>query len=72
MVLGCYFYWMCLPACMHSAMRVQCIWRPEECVRSLELELQEVPSCLVGAGNQTLVCLQEQQVILVAEPSLQP
>ena len=54
---------------MHSTMHVQC---PEEWVMSLELELWEVLSLLMGAGNQTPVCLQEQQVILLAGLPLQP
>lgn len=43
---------VCLPACMHSSMSVRCLWRPEG-VRSLELELREVLSLFMGAGNQT-------------------
>lgn len=38
----------------------------------LKQELQIVLSCQVGAGNQTLVLLQEQHAFLTAESSLQP
>jgi hypothetical protein len=43
----------------------------ERIVGPLELELQVVVSCHVGARNWTRL-LEEQPVILTAEPSLQP
>jgi hypothetical protein len=36
---------------------------------SLELELQTVVSCHVGAGNWTPLALEEQPVLLIDEPS---
>jgi hypothetical protein len=39
---------------------------------SIELRLQRVVGPPVGAGNQNWSPLQEQQVLLTAEPSLQP
>ena len=40
---------------------------------SLELELQMVVSCRMGAGTQTQVLWKkEQQVLLTTEPPLQP
>lgn len=38
---------------------------------SLKLKLQEVASCLVGAGNQTSAPLQEWYALLTTDPSLQ-
>jgi hypothetical protein len=38
----------------------------------VEQELQRVVSCHVGAENWTLGTLEEQSVLLTAEPSLQP
>jgi hypothetical protein len=32
-----------------------CPWRPEEGATPLELELQMIVSCCVGAGNQELL-----------------
>lgn len=45
--------------------------RPEEGVSSLDLELQAVVKCHICAGNNPGP-LQAQQVLLAAEPSLQP
>lgn len=36
---------------------VQALWRPEEDIRSLELELQVVVNHRVGSGNRTLYLL---------------
>lgn len=67
--LGGYRMCVCLHVCTAPCV---CQKNGSEWVRSLELELQEVLSLLVGAGNQALECLREQQVILLAELSLQP
>lgn len=46
----------CLPACMCVRYMHACyLWRPEERVRSLELQLQIVMSHHVDAGNQTWI-----------------
>lgn len=64
------YMYSCLPAWMY-VYRMCARWpqRPEECIA--ELESQTVVSLHVDAGNRTWV-LQERQVLLTVEPSLQP
>ena len=52
---------VCLPMCLRT-MYMQYLRSPEEGVGSLELELQTVVSCHVGAGP-----LQEQPVLSITE-----
>ena len=64
-----YRYFSCICVCVPHTHSVQ------ECQKKmsdpLELELQTVVSCHVGAGNQTLVLLQGQ-VLLPTALCLQP
>lgn len=48
---------MCRSVCLHVCMCtvcMQCPWRPEKGVGSLDLELETIVSCHVGAGNRTV------------------
>jgi hypothetical protein len=55
-----------LPACMSGTLRGQKMASDQ-----LELELQTVESCHVGAGNQTPLCKSSQCVLFTSQPSLQ-
>ena len=49
-----YEYFACMYVYVYS-MHARCPWKSEKCVGTLELELQKVVSCLVGAGNKNHV-----------------
>jgi hypothetical protein len=69
----CCYVCECFPACVH--MYHACAWcpqRPEEWVRSPELELQAVVSLHLGAENGTGVPWGNSQCFQLAKPSLQP
>ena len=74
--LSSIFMHMCF-ACIHVCVRLcaWCLWRPEE--RALDpigLELQAVVNitCTCGCWQSNLDPLEEQPVLLTAEPALQP
>jgi hypothetical protein len=53
-----------LPSCMYALRAQECQKQASE---PLDLELQMVVSCHVGAGNLTPDALQEQQFLLTTE-----
>lgn len=68
------FMCMCIPECADHTMWVPAALRGQKSVSDpLELELLAVVSLLIlGTGNPALVPLQEQSVLLIAEPSPLP
>jgi hypothetical protein len=61
----------CLHVCL-CIMFVSGVHRGQKRVSDLlELELEIVASCHVGAGNQTWALQEEQAVLLTGEPPLQ-
>lgn len=62
---------MCMHTCAYTCVLVWCLWRPEEGIRSPETEV--IQSCKFPHGWQEPKSgpLQEKQVPLTAEPSLQ-
>lgn len=59
---------LCLHVCPFTT-HVQCLWRSENAINPLDIEVKRVVSCHVCTGHGTLV-LQEQPMLLTVESSL--
>jgi hypothetical protein len=64
-----YWCFICMCVCKHTC--AWCLWRPEE-LMPLELKFQSVVSLLCGYRESNPSPLEEQPVLLTAEPSLHP